>query len=574
VVFEYPGGAFAALLDSIAKRNKIKLVVPRNDQAASLMADGYARASGKIGVCMATSGPGATNLITGVANAYMDSIPLLVLTGQVSTNQLKKNFPTRQMGFQEIDIINIAKGFTKAAFLVEQVSDIPYFFDKALKIATTGRKGPVWIDLPMDVQFEEIDSDKFKKAESYEEFSKSYIDKKKLSIIVEKLKKSLSPVIIAGGGVLSAKASSKLTYFARMMNIPVATTLMGKGAYPEDDTLSLGMMGCHGARYTNIAVQKADLILALGTRFDIRAIGTEADKFAPDAFIIHVDIDLGEINKRVKTDISIVANVADFLEALIYEMTKVKYDPNRKMQWLIDIARWKENLNYRYRENGKLKPQYIVKEIDRLVDKGNTIITTDVGSNQMWVAQFYHCKIPYTFLTSGGMGTMGFGLPAAIGAYYAKPNFHIINITGDGSFQMNIQELATVKQYHLPIKIFVLTNGTLGLVRQFQEVKFGGRYTSTILEFNPDFSTIAKAYNIKGIKVTRRNEVKEAIKFALNIDEPIVVDFKIDPMEKVLPILMGKKRLDEQTDYSDSYVPRKEIRENLERKLHELSITK
>lgn len=551
VVFEYPGGNIAPMLDAIKLDGNIDLIVTRNDQAASLMADAYSRTTGEVGVCMATVGPGATNLVTGIANAYYDSIPLVAITGQVGTGSLTGTKETRQIGFQEADIVNIVKPITKWAYMVTKPEEISKVINDAFKIAKAGRPGPVLIDIPMDVQrsvLQEIDI--LEQVETIKE--KNIINMEKINLLVQKINSCSKPVIIAGGGVVLSDSEDELKIVAEKLQMPVANTLMGLGSFDLDDKLALGFMGCYGSRFCNKAIAEADLIIALGNRFDVRSIGTETNKFEQNKFIVHIDIDKAEINNRVKADLAINGDVKEVLKLVINELNKINMDTKK---WIDHIAELKAeyNLDKEYNlatEYDRVRPQYIIKEISNLTD-GKAIITSDVGQHQMWTAQFYKYRNARTNLTSAGLGNMGYGLPAAIAAKYAKKDMYAVNITGDGSFQMNMQELGTAVQYNLPVKIFIMKNNTLGMVKQFQDKTFLGKATSTIIEYNPDFIKLAEAYGVKGLKITNADEIKSVIKEALDYNGIVIVECCIDSSELAIPEIEGGHYIDDQYPYNN-----------------------
>lgn len=551
VVFEYPGGNIAPMLDAIKLDGNIDLIVTRNDQAASLMADAYSRTTGEVGVCMATVGPGATNLVTGIANAYYDSIPLVAITGQVGTGSLKGTKKTRQIGFQEADIVSIVKPITKWAYMVTKPEEISKVIDDAFKIAKAGRPGPVLIDIPMDIQRSELQEiDILEHEEIIEE--KHSINTEKVNLLVQKINACSKPVIIAGGGVVLSNSENELKMVAEKLQIPVANTLMGLGSFDLDNKLALGFMGCYGSRFCNKTLAEADLIIALGNRFDVRSIGTETNKFKQNKFIVHIDIDKAEINNRVKTDLDINSNVKEVLKLVINELNKINIDTKT---WIDHISELKDeyNLDKEYNlvtEYEKVRPQYIIKEISNLTD-GKATITSDVGQHQMWTAQFYKYKNTRTNLTSGGLGNMGYGLPAAIAAKYAKKDMYAVNITGDGSFQMNMQELGTAVQYNLPVKIFIMKNNTLGMVKQFQDKTFLGKATSTIIEYNPDFIKLAEAYGVKGFKITNADEIRSVIKEALDYKGTVIVECYIDSNELAIPEIEGGHYIDDQYPYNN-----------------------
>jgi len=527
VMFGYPGGAVLPIFDCLYGA-PIKFILTRHEQAAAHAADGYARSTGKVGVCIATSGPGATNLTTGIATAHMDSVPLVAITGQVRTSLIGND------AFQEADVTGITRSITKHNYLVKDIKDLAKIIKEAFYLARTGRPGPVLIDLPVDVQLQDTDFD-YPEDVSLRSYRPTYFGhpgqiKKALKLIY----KSTRPVIIAGGGIVISEASSLLREFAEKLNIPVTTTLMGLGSFPATHPLSLGMPGMHGTVYANMAITEADLLIAVGMRFDDRVTG-KVDAFAPEAKIIHIDIDPTSISKNIKVDIPIVGDAKNILGQLLEEV-EVEKLPNLE-NWYRRIKEWKKRhpLNYKKSVEGNIKPQEVVEEL-YLQTKGEAIIATEVGQNQMWAAQFYKIDHPRHFLSSGGLGTMGYGFPASIGAKVAHPDKEVIDIAGDGSFQMNIQELATLKTYDIAVKVIILNNHYLGMVRQWQQLFYKRRYSHTFLK-NPDFVKVAEGFEIKGIKVTKSSQVKKAIKEILSYEGPVVADFWVEEEENVFPMV-------------------------------------
>ena len=517
------GGAVLPLFDVLYDA-PLRFILTRHEQGAAHMADGYARATGKVGVCIATSGPGATNLVTGIATANMDSIPMVAITGQVFTTMIGND------AFQEADVTGITRPITKHNYLVKDVKDLPRVMKEAFHIASTGRPGPVLIDIPKDVQIAETEYSYPRKVEM-----KSY--KPTYSGHPQQIKKAAAaicqaakPLIYAGGGVILSGAALQLTKLAKKASIPVTTTLMGLGGFPETDSLSLGMLGMHGTRYANYAIMESDLIIAVGARFDDRVTG-KLDEFAPHAKIIHIDIDPSSISKNVQVDIPIVGDVKNVLQELNKLIKKGDYAP-----WHKQIRRWKKEHPLTYEGKGDLKPQFVIEEIYKAT-KGEAIICTEVGQNQMWAAQFYKYTKPRTFLSSGGLGTMGYGFPAAIGAQIGCPGKVVFDIAGDGSFQMNTQELATAVINKVPVKVAILNNGYLGMVRQWQELFYKKRYSYTNLSGGPDFVKVAEAYGAIGIRVKRKAEVGPAIRKALSIPKPVILDFHVAPEENVFPMV-------------------------------------
>jgi len=526
VIFGYPGGQNLPIYDALYSTPEIRHILVRHEQGAAHAADGYARASGKVGVCLATSGPGATNLVTGIANAYMDSIPMVAITGQVPTFAIGKD------SFQEADITGITMPITKHNFLLIHPAEMPLVFKQAFHIASTGRKGPVLIDVPRDMQTAEID---FSYPEDIELRGYRPLGGgghfKMLEKAAELLSTAERPLIYAGGGVIACEASDELQALAVKIDAPVTATLMGKGAFPETEPLSLGMPGMHGTAYANYALHEADVILSVGTRFDDRVTG-KISAFAHKAKIIHVDIDPAEIGKNMAIDVPIVGNAKGVLASLLKHCKKARHPA-----WQRQIEEWKKKYPLSYKGAG-LKPQYVVQQICEAT-KGEAIICTEVGQNQMWAAQFYQCRGPRQFISSGGLGTMGFGLPAAIGAQVARPEAVVWDIAGDGSIQMNIQEMATAVINKLPVKIAVLNNRFLGMPRQWQQLFYHGHYSHTDLDYpSPDFVKLAEAYGAVGILVKHTEEVKPAIKKAMQTkDRPVLIDFRVVRDENVMPMV-------------------------------------
>ncbi|SHE91000.1 acetolactate synthase, large subunit [Desulfofundulus australicus DSM 11792] len=531
IVFGYPGGAMLPVYDALY-HSSIKHVLVRHEQGAVHAADGYARATGKVGVCMATSGPGATNLVTGIANAYMDSVPLVVFTGQVPTSQVGTD------AFQEVDITGITIPITKHNYLVKDPAALPQIIKNAFHIASTGRPGPVLIDLPKDVAGEMIDFyyPETVRLRGYKPTYRGHHNK--IIEAAELINRSQRPVIYAGGGIINSGASEELLELAELISAPVTNTFMGLSSFPGDHPLFLGMLGLHGTRYANLAVTECDLLIALGARFDDRVTGKLA-KFAPHAAVIHVDIDPAEIGKNVPVHVPIVGDVKLVLRALLPLLKKTDRSP-----WLDRIRELRELFPLRYNREDGLKPQYIIEELYRHTG-GLATIATDVGQHQMWVAQYYRFKRPRGLISSGGLGTMGFGLPAAVGAQLGLPGQQVILVTGDGSFQMTMQELATVREQDLPIKIFMLNNQSLGMVRQLQEYYCEGRYMAVDFKFHPDFITLARAYDIKGYTIQTEEEARQVIPEVLTEPGPVLVNCLVSPQEKVLPMVPSGCGIDE-----------------------------
>jgi len=526
IIFGYPGGAVLPIFDCLYDA-PIKFILTRHEQAAAHMADGYARSIGKVGVCIATSGPGATNLTTGIATAYMDSVPLVAITGQVRTSLIGND------AFQEADVTGITRSITKHNYLVKDVKDLAKTVKEAFYLARSGRPGPVLIDLPVDVQLQDAEFNCPQKI-NLRSYRPTYFGhlgqiKKALKLIY----KSERPVIIAGGGIIISSASAELLEFAQKINAPAATTLMGLGGFPSTHKLFLGMPGMHGTVCANMAITESDLLIAVGCRFDDRVTG-KLDAFAPEAKIIHIDIDPTSISKNIKVDVPIVGDAKNVLGQLIEEIEKDKL-PNLS-NWHKRIKEWKRKHSLSYKREGKrIKPQHIIEEL-YCQTKGEAIIVTEVGQNQMWAAQFYKFDYPRHFLSSGGLGTMGYGFPAAVGAKVAYPDKIVIDIAGDGSIQMNIQELATVSAYNIGVKIIILNNNYLGMVRQWQELFYDRRYSATYLK-NPDFVKIASGYGVKGIRIKKEKEVKKAVKEILSYEGAVLADFWIEEEENVFPMV-------------------------------------
>jgi len=523
-IFGIPGGVVLGIFDALFD-SPIRVVLTRHEQAAAHAADGYARASGRVGVCMSTSGPGATNLVTGIATAYMDSIPIVALTGQVGTPAIGSD------AFQEADITGITRPITKHNYLVKDVRNLARVIKEAFHIASTGRPGPVVVDLPKDVTVEETEF-KYPRTVELRGYKPKYEGHPgQIKRAAERIAKAERPVIYAGGGVISSDAARELREFARKTQVPVTLTLLGLGGFPASDPLFMGMLGMHGTKCANSAVSDCDLLIAIGARFDDRITG-KVDKFAPGAGIIHIDIDPSAISKNVAVDIPIVGDVKNILSKLTPLVKKCKTS-----KWLKQIDAWKKEFPTSYDKKAKtIKPQYVIEQIHD-ASKGKAIIATEVGQNQMWAAQFYKLDDPRRFLSSGGLGTMGYGFPAAIGAQVACPDKLVFDIAGDGSIQMNIQELATVVRLNLPVKIAILNNRFLGMVRQWQKMFYNGRYSSSCLADNPDFAKVAEAFGAKGIKVTKKRDVRPAIDEAIKTPGPVVLDFMVDREENVMPMV-------------------------------------
>lgn len=527
-IFGYPGGAVLPIYDALY-HSDIRHILVRHEQGAAHAADGYARASGRVGVCLATSGPGATNLVTGIATAYMDSVPIVAFTGQVGTSVIGKD------AFQEADITGITLPITKHNYIVERTEDVAQIVKEAFHIARTNRPGPVVVDLPKDVMERIIDYVPAKKDIKIKGYRvMKGVNAGQVIQAAALMQEAKRPVIYAGGGVISSEASDELRSLAEKLQIPVTTTLMGMGSFPGNHYLSLGMLGMHGTSYANYAVSETDLLIAIGARFDDRVTGKLAT-FAPHAKVIHIDIDAAEIGKNVKVDVPLVANVKEALQAILPRIQ----EGQDLSEWHATIDRWKDEYPLRYGEceTGRIMPQHIIEKI-YAITKGDAIICTEVGQHQMWSAQYFKFLYPRTFLSSGGLGTMGYGFPAAIGAQIAFPEKTVIDIAGDGSIQMNIQELGTAVQYGLPVIICILNNQFLGMVRQWQNIFYDKRYSYTDFSHQPDFVKLAEAYGAIGIRVKNMEDVDKALEDALKVkDRPVIIDFWVDREANVYPMI-------------------------------------
>ena len=538
-IFNYPGGAVLPLFDEL-QGAPFQQVLVRHEQAAVHAADGYARATGKVGVVIVTSGPGATNTVTGIATAFMDSIPVVIMTGQVPTLLIGND------AFQEADIIGITRPCTKHNYLVKDIKDLAQTIKEAFYVARSGRPGPVLIDLPKDTL---VNSAEFKYPEKvfirgYQPTFEGHLGQ--IQRAAKLVLKSKKPVLYVGGGIISSNASKELTLFAEKLGIPVTMTLMGLGSIPGNHPLSLGMLGMHGTYWANMAVMESDLLIAIGSRFDDRVTG-KIEAFAPQAKIIHIDIDPTSISKNVRVDLPIVGDCKRVLSKILslLEDEEVRTFKAGMDKWHHQIEKFRAIHSMNYEQRDIIKPQYVIEKIFELT-KGDAIISTEVGQNQMWTAQYFPFLRPRTLLTSGGLGTMGYGFPAAMGAQVAFPNKLVIDISGDGSFQMNSQELATVVQYRLPVKVVILNNGYLGMVRQWQEFFYGKRYASVSLEgVSPDFVKLAEAYGAVGLRATKPEEVVPALKKAFSTPEPVIIDFEIDPEENVYPMVPAGEPLNQ-----------------------------
>jgi acetolactate synthase-1/2/3 large subunit len=535
VVFGYPGGAILPVYDALYHSTRIKHVLVRHEQGAVHAAEGYSRVSGKVGVCIATSGPGATNLVTGIANAYMDSVPLVLFTGQVPTEQIGTD------SFQEVDITGITMPITKHNYLLKDPQKLPVIVKNAFHIASTGRPGPVLIDIPKDVAQAKV-SFKYPSTVNLRGYKPTYKGHPaKITEIAKLIAKARRPVIYAGGGILASNASEDLLEFAEAISAPVTNTFMGLAGFPGDHPLFLGMLGLHGTRYANLAITECDLLIGLGARFDDRVV-MNINEFAPQATVIHVDIDPAEIGKVIPTNVPLVGDVKLILKALLPLLEKID-----RSEWLSRIKSLKEQYPLSYNRDCGLKPQFIIEQLWNCT-RGDAIIVTDVGQHQMWVAQYYRFKEPRTLVSSGGLGCMGFGLPASLGAALAAPGKNVILVTGDGSFQMTMQELGTMMEQGICVKIVIMNNYTLGMVRQLQEFYCQGRYMAVNFSFHPDFEILAKAYGILGYTFRTEEEVIKGLPEALGKPGPAIINCIIPSEENVSPMVLAGKGISEAID--------------------------
>ncbi|MCP4744968.1 MAG: biosynthetic-type acetolactate synthase large subunit [Desulfobacteraceae bacterium] len=529
-IFGFPGGAVIDIYDELIKSD-IRHILVRHEQGAVHMADGYARATGKVGVCLVTSGPGATNTVTGIATAHCDSIPLVIITGQVSSHLIGND------AFQEVDIVGITRPCTKHNYLVNSIDELPRIIKEAFHIARSGRPGPVLIDIPKNIQIAKTEYEPMGNIKIKSYAPNYYPNGRQVQKAAELLKQARRPVIFCGGGVILSDAHEELTQLARNLNIPVAASLMGLGGFPGSDPLWLGMLGMHGTYRANMAISNCDVMIAAGVRFDDRVTG-KTECFASQAKIIHIDIDPTSIRKNVPVAVPIVGDCKISLQDLnckIREHCIAKHN-NKHEQWIKQIEKWKNEHKLAFHQEQTIKPQYVVEKLYELT-KGQAIITTEVGQNQMWAAQFYHYDYPHHFISSGGLGTMGFGLPAAIGAQIAFPDKLVIDIAGDGSIQMNIQELATAIQYNLPVKVVILNNRFLGMVRQWQQLFYNKKYACTCMDHTPDFVKIAHAYGATGLRAEYPEQVEHVLSKGLETPGAVVMDFTVEPEECVYPMV-------------------------------------
>ncbi len=531
-IFGYPGGAVIDIYDALAKQNELKHILVRHEQGAVHAADAYARANKSVGVALVTSGPGATNTVTGIASAHSDSIPIVVFTGQVPTGLIGND------AFQEVDIVGITRPCTKHNYLVKDVNKLASIIKEAFHLARSGRPGPVLIDLPKDVVGTLVDF-KEPKTISLKSYKPNYKpNKKQLNKVVDLIRQAKRPVIFAGGGVILSQASEEITRLAKMADIPVTGSLMGLGAFPGSDPLWLGMLGMHGTYRANMSIGHCDLMIAAGVRFDDRVTGN-IEKFAPNAKIVQIDIDPTSIHKNIAVQCPIVGDCKAALEGIVQLLEGKNPDDfrNDRKQWLDQIQEWKSTTPLKYDQDSVvIKPQFVIEKLYELT-RGEAIITTEVGQNQMWAAQYYHFDKPNHFITSGGLGVMGFGLPAAIGAKAACPDKLVVDIAGDGSIQMNIQELMTAIESKIDVKIVILNNQYLGMVRQWQELFYEKVYSSTNMENAPDFVKLAEAYGAKGLRCTRPDEVESILSEGLNSEGTVIMEFAVDREESVYPMV-------------------------------------
>jgi len=532
IIFGYPGGVVLPIYDELYD-SSLRHILVRHEQAAAHAADGYARASGRVGVCLATSGPGACNLVTGIATAYMDSVPIVALTGQVPTTLLGND------AFQESDITGITMPVTKHNYLVKRTEDLSRVVKEAFYIAGTGRPGPVLVDIPKDVSTTSVKDIPVPDKVQLRGYNPTYSGhKRQIEKALQLIMAAERPVIYAGGGVILSNASAELIRIATELGIPVTTTLMGLGCIPCDHPLNLGMLGMHGTEYANFAITECDLLFAIGVRFDDRVTG-KTETFAPHAKIIHIDIDPAEIGKNKRVDVPIVGDTKTVLTDMLACMKKKGIHD----AWIKKIKHWKQHHPLKCPDDGCLHPQYIIRQMSELL-KGDAVIVSEVGQNQMWTAQHFCFRHPRTWITSGGLGTMGYGLPAAMGAHFARPDVPVFDIAGDGSIQMNIQEFGTIAHYNIPVKVAILNNRYLGMVRQWQELFYDRRYSYTELP-SVEFVKIANAYGIEGIRIESPDEVMPALKAAVECNGPFVLDFRVEREENVFPMVPAGAAINE-----------------------------
>ena len=539
VVFGFPGGSAIPLYDALYDAKHLRHVLVRHEQGAAHAADGYARATGKVGVCLSTSGPGATNLVTGIANAYLDSIPMVAITAQVKSDLIGTD------AFQEADTTGITLPIVKHSYLVQKPADLPRVIHEAFHIASTGRPGPVLVDIPVTCFLGDLAYEPATRLDlpGYKPTVKGHT--KQIRAAARALREADRPVLYVGGGVISSGAADELLRLAELAQAPVTTTLMGLGSFPERHPLSLGMLGMHGTVTANYAVHECDLLVAVGARFDDRVTG-KLSTFAPQAkAIVHIDVDPAEIGKNIEPSIPIVGDARHVLAALVAELEAAEPAPTRTEAWLAKIDAWKKEYALHYLDDETtLAPQFVIEEIER-VTGGDAVICTDVGQHQMWSTLYFHYSFPRQFISSGGLGTMGFGLPASIGAKIGRPDKTVIDISGDGGFQMTMQELATAVNYNVPVVVAILNNRFLGMVRQWQDLFWNKRYSATCVEVQPDFAKLAEAFGALGMTVTAKDEVGDALRTAIEAERPAVIDFRVRPEENVFPMVPAGKDITE-----------------------------
>ena len=541
-IFGYPGGAVLPIYDELKNHSSIKHILVRHEQGAGHAAEGYARSSGKPGVVLVTSGPGATNVVTALTDAYMDSVPLVCISGQVPTHLIGTD------AFQECDTTGITRPCTKHNWLVKDIKDLPKVMHEAFKVATTGRPGPVLIDIPKDIQFAKTSYSKFKKEKKLNGKIHNKFSEDEINQLIDLISKAKKPVVYTGGGVINSgpQASETLKEFVRLIGFPITSTLQGLGAFPGDDNQFIGMLGMHGTYEANNAMHDCDLLINIGARFDDRITG-KIDEFSPKSKKVHIDIDPSSINKIIKVDLAIVGDVNEVIKSVIKKINKKRNglkDSNKQKisKWWEQISKWrtKDSLGF-INSNKEIKPQHAVKRLYELTKNQDTFITTEVGQHQMWAAQHYKFNKPNRWMTSGGLGTMGYGLPAAVGVQIAHPDKLVIDIAGEASVLMTIQEMSTAVQYNLPIKIFILNNQYMGMVRQWQELLHEKNYSESYSEALPDFVKLAEAYGCKGIKADNPNELDNKIKEMIDFKGPVIFDCHVDPNENCFPMIPSGK---------------------------------